>query len=252
MIKKFKNIFKSNKDVEIAKPKNRDIDLDKALLGEEVLGSQIEQLLQKAEEQLDDKVDAEFGENADDVMVMDYDMSKEFKEKSTVKKQEIQIMTHAVHNFQGNTRKDTIPMNAYSLEDLITSTVKQFAPIIIKKGIRLELDGLDITIKTNKEVMLFILQEVISNAINHTLAGEIKVYVLSNELLIIEDNGSGIPADELSKVFEEGFIGSKTPNKDKAEGIGLFKAAIALEKMGYPYEIQSGEGFGTGFAIKIK
>lgn len=254
MINKLKNIFKSNnsKDADIAKPKNRDIDIDKALAVDDELGTQIEQLLQKAEKQLDDKVDVDFGDNADDIMVMDYDMSKEYKEKAKVKKPKIEIVTHAVHSFPGGIKKDTIPMSAYSLEELITSTVKQFAPIIVKKGIRLELDGLDISIKTNKEVMLFILQEVISNAINHTVAGELKIYMLNNELLVIEDNGMGIPAAELSQVFNEGFVGSKSPNKDKAEGIGLFKAAIALEKMGYPYEVQSGEGFGTGFAIKVK
>lgn len=252
MINKFKNIFKSNntRRSDVTQAKSRELDLDNPLTADDNLGNQIEQLLQKAEKQLDDK--DELLESTDDIMVMDYDMSREFKEKSTVKEAELEIATHSVHCYKDKVEEDTIPMDTYALEELITSTIKQFAAIIVKKGIRLEIEGIDISIRTNKEVMLFILQEIISNAINHTLAGELRIYVLNNELLVVEDNGTGIPSEEISKVFDEGFVGSKTPNKNKAEGIGLFKSAIALEKMGYPYEIQSGEGIGTGFAIKVK
>lgn len=248
MINKFKNIFKSNnaKDADVIKSKKKDINLD------QMIGEQVEELLLQVEKKLDDKVDADLGENADDVTVMDYEMSKDFKEKAAAKKPDAEMAKHGVYEFAGGSKQATIPMSNYSLEELIASTVKQFAPVIVKKGIRLEMDGLDITIKTNKEVMLFILQEVISNSINHMVAGELKIYMLNNELLIIEDNGNGIPAKELPKVFGEGYVGEKSPNKDTAEGIGLFKSAIALERMAYPYELQSAEGVGTAFAIKVK
>lgn len=238
MINKFKNLFKPNnaKVSELDKSKNRNID---SVLKESI------------EDRVDTNVvdDLDEGEGADDIMVMNYDMTKEFDEKSKGQKPIIEMPKHTVSGLTN--KKSTIPMSQYKVDELVMTTVKQFAPMIVKKGIRLEMDGLDISIKTNKEVMLFILQEIISNSINNMAIGEIKIYMLEKELLVIEDNGNGIPKDELSKVFEEGFVGSKSPNKDSSEGVGLFKTAIALEKMGYSYEIQSAEGVGTGMAIKV-
>lgn len=241
MLNKFKNIFKSNssKNSDLAKPKNRE------------LGDALEKEL-KGSGNFKSDVDTEIGENADDILVMDYEMSKEFKEKAAVKKPTVSIAKHTVHDFASGQGKRTIPVAEYPLDELVAATLKQFAPIIIKKGIRLDYEGLDIKITTNKEVMLFILQEIISNAINHVLAGEIRIYVLNDQLLVIEDNGIGIPPEELPKIFEEGFVGSKSTNRDSLEGVGLYKTAIALEKMAYPYEVQSALGQGTGFAIKIK
>lgn len=240
MINKFKNIFKSKNEV-TARPTNRDL--------EKVLENQLEELIEGAQKALDDKVDAKLGDDLSDKATMDPEIKEGEKESS---KGNVELSKYTVAEFNKNITKERIPTGEYKLEELVTQTVKQFAVVIIKKGIRLDYDNLDTTIVTNKEVMLFILQEVISNAINHIPTGELKIYLLNNELLVIEDNGIGIPAEELPKIFEEGFVGSKSPNKDTAEGIGLFKAAIALEKMGYPYEVQTAEGFGTGFAIKIK
>lgn len=143
-----------------------------------------------------------------------------------------------------------IPLDEHNINDLVCSTLKQFAPMIIKKGIRLELDNLDSVIQTNEEVILFIFQEILSNAINSLKEGCIKIY-LEEDKLIFADTGYGIPADEVPKIFNEGFMASNAAPSDEVEGMGMYKCSIALEKMNYGYEIKSTQGKGTTFIIDL-
>ena len=48
-----------------------------------------------------------------------------------------------------------------------------------------------------------------------------RVLARRNILLVIEDNGCGIKASDLSRVFEKGFTGSNR-NKANATGMGLY------------------------------
>lgn len=145
-----------------------------------------------------------------------------------------------------------VALETYNIQELINVSLKQFAPLIVKKGIRVELDALDCDIITNQEVILFIFQEIISNAINHTIDGVLSIYLLDHKSLVIQDTGSGIPKDELAQIFDEGYIASNGVTSTEHNGLGLYKVAIALEKMSYSYEIQSIVGKGTAFLIDLK
>lgn len=184
-------------------------------------------------------------------------ISKEENEK-TVEKTAVKIeaapvvASYKVEKTPEQKRKQPIvSIETYKLHELIATSLKQFAPLIVKKGIRIELDSLDCSIKTNQEVMLFIFQEIISNAINHMVEGVLSIYLLDGHNLVIQDTGDGIPKDELASIFEEGFIASNVNPTEEQSGIGLYKCAIALEKMNYEYEVQSILGKGTAFMINL-
>lgn len=155
-----------------------------------------------------------------------------------------------VESVKGKSVEEGIPVDERNVQEMVCSTLKQFAPMIIKKGIRLELEGLDTGITTNEEVLLFIFQEILSNAVNSLSEGSIKIY-LEDEKLIFEDTGYGIPAEEVPLIFNEGFMASNAVPSDDLEGMGMYKCSIALEKMNYGYEIKSTEGKGTTFIIDL-
>ena len=50
--------------------------------------------------------------------------------------------------------------------------------------------------------------------------------------LIISDDGDGIPAADVPRVFDRGFTGSRGRAHHKATGMGLYLAAVACERMG--------------------
>ena len=63
--------------------------------------------------------------------------------------------------------------------------------------------------------------------------------------LLISDDGDGIPAADVPRVFDRGFTGSQGRTHHKATGMGLYLAAVACDRMGLGLRISSEEGQGT-------
>ncbi len=63
--------------------------------------------------------------------------------------------------------------------------------------------------------------------------------------LAICDDGDGIPAADVPRVFDRGFTGSQGRTHHKATGMGLYLAAVACDRMGLGLRISSEEGRGT-------
>ena len=62
--------------------------------------------------------------------------------------------------------------------------------------------------------------------------------------LLISDDGDGIPAADVPRVFDRGFTGSQGRAHHKATGMGLYLAAVACERMGLGLRVSSEEGGG--------
>ena len=99
-------------------------------------------------------------------------------------------------------------------------------------------------------------KRVISNLINNAFeaietSGVIQVVLAKetdNELTVkIIDNGTGIPEDILLKI-KQGIV---TSSKKKGHGIGISSAIQNIKSWGGSYNIQSKEGEGTTFTIKL-
>ena len=67
--------------------------------------------------------------------------------------------------------------------------------------------------------------------------------------LLISDDGDGIPAADVPRVFDRGFTGSQGRAHHKATGMGLHLAAVACERMGLGLRVSSEEGAGTTIAL---
>ena len=67
--------------------------------------------------------------------------------------------------------------------------------------------------------------------------------------LLIADDGDGIPAADVPRVFDRGFTGSQGRTHHKATGMGLYLAAVACERMGLGLRVSSEEGTGTTITL---
>ncbi len=67
--------------------------------------------------------------------------------------------------------------------------------------------------------------------------------------LAIGDDGDGIPAADVPRVFDRGFTGSRGRTHHKATGMGLHLAAVACARMGLGLRVSSEEGAGTTVAL---
>lgn len=117
---------------------------------------------------------------------------------------------------------DSLPMNLYSLAAEI---IAQLAPTALEKDIEIELIGNEDTcvVKANVTALSILLRNLTDNAIRYTpQGGKVKV-TLQNEphevLLIVTDNGPGIPAELRNRVFERFY--RVLGNTSTGSGLGL-------------------------------
>ena len=71
--------------------------------------------------------------------------------------------------------------------------------------------------------------------------------------LMVRDTGSGIPADQLPKIFDRGFSTKSGPDETGKGGVGVGLSACReiIESHGGRIRVQSSVGRGTAFTLKL-
>jgi two-component system OmpR family sensor kinase len=131
-------------------------------------------------------------------------------------------------------------INSHSLEyiDLITLLnmlveASRFEAMTNQQSIDLQnhLNQEELLIHANGDLLYSALENIVRNAIQHTPAhSSIKIQLQQNQQqlqLLIEDNGAGLPADELDSIFES-FRRSSQTQQNKGYGLGLAIAKRAI------------------------
>lgn len=131
-----------------------------------------------------------------------------------------------------------------SLEECINKVIIKNKQIFILNNIDIEIDNLDKNVYSDSKWLEFILNQIIVNAIKYrnNKSPKVKVYIrdVKNGIkLMVEDNGIGIPLDELDRVFEKGFTGSSGRLNSKSTGIGLYLCKKLCNKLGLLIDIES-------------
>lgn len=98
---------------------------------------------------------------------------------------------------------------------------------------------------TDSKWLEFIIDQIINNSIKYkrdVASSFIKIYTEENNeeiRLIIYDNGIGIDAKDLPRVFDKTYTGTNGRLKSKSTGMGLYIAKNLCEKLGHKIAIES-------------
>lgn len=120
------------------------------------------------------------------------------------------------------------------LDRIVKQAVRRFSQQFIRKRIRLIYEPLEVEVLTDEKWLLFVVEQVISNALKYTPKGsvEISLEIPDEPVLLIRDTGIGIAPEDLPRVFERGFTGNNGRTDKKATGIGLYLCRRVCEKLG--------------------
>ena len=72
-----------------------------------------------------------------------------------------------------------------------------------------------------------------------------------NVLLTVEDNGCGIPEEELPRIFDKGFTGTNGRSGARATGMGLYLCRKLCVKLGIQILAESVAGAGTRISLEF-
>ena len=143
-----------------------------------------------------------------------------------------------------NSSVNDFVLQEYSLDDIIRQAIHKYAPMFIRKKLALHYNAVDVKVVTDEKWLVFVVEQILSNAIKYTAEGGISIY-MEEGMLVIKDTGIGILAEDLPRVFEKGYTGYNGRSDKKASGIGLYLCKQILQKLGHKVCVESEPGKGT-------
>lgn len=141
------------------------------------------------------------------------------------------------------------------LDKVLRQSVRKYAQMFILQKIRLDYQPAERKILTDEKWLGFVIEQILSNALKYTRTdGTIRIYLKEEEgkeCLAIEDNGIGIQAEDLPRVFEKGFTGYNGRADKKSTGIGLYLCKKITDRLGHKIWIESEVGKGTRVCLDL-
>lgn len=144
-----------------------------------------------------------------------------------------------------------LAFEVYALDELIRQAVRKYSRMFILKKIKLNYEAVNRKVLTDDKWLVFVLEQILSNALKYTRNGEISIY-MEESALVIKDTGIGIWKEDLPRVFEKGFTGYNGRSDKKSTGIGLYLCKTIMDKLKHGIRIESEVGEGTKVYLYLK
>lgn len=148
----------------------------------------------------------------------------------------------------GDVEKD-FRVEPTTLAELVNEALKAGSKPIIQAGGQVRRAGLDLPVCADRKSCVFMIGQVLTNAVKYRQGPLCLEFTGTAErdrtLLSIRDNGIGIDAADLPRVFDKGFTGANGRRYPKATGIGLYLCRELCRKMNMEISIRSEKGQGT-------
>lgn len=129
---------------------------------------------------------------------------------------------------------------------------QEFEPLARARNLVLTVAGSPHYIRTDRTLLLQLLQNLLANAIKYTETGSVRLSSCpEGERLVIEvaDTGIGIATEQLGAIFEEYYQVNRVQRQGVGLGLSIVKRVAAL--LDLSIEVQSEPGRGTSFRVSV-
>ncbi len=152
-----------------------------------------------------------------------------------------------------NSEKDYL-IKRCSLDELVQNVIRRNKDALLYGGVAIDFTVSHAMVYTDSKWLEFIINQIMSNAIKYCTKGKghIRIEVTQDAqrcVLTITDNGIGIPASEVPRVFEKSFTGSNGRSIRSSTGMGLYLCDQLCRKLGHSIALRSREQEGTQVSI---
>lgn len=144
-----------------------------------------------------------------------------------------------------------LDISEFNLYDLVEEVLRAFEVELNKKEIKVILNGLDVRVQGDRELLKRVFINTIDNSLKNMDTGgslSIFTYIKGDAVEVnIKDTGRGIPSDKIDGIFDRYYKLDKS-----GTGLGLAIVGEILKLHKSQYGIESREGIGTTFYFTIK
>lgn len=134
------------------------------------------------------------------------------------------------------------------VREVVVEVVKKYRNQFLQKEIGVSIDG-NWSIKTDRKWLSFALSQIIDNALKYNKAGG-SVIICLDKGISVKDTGIGILAEDIPRLFDEGFTGYNGREHQKATGFGLYLAKRVLNQLELTIQVESQIEIGTQVTIE--
>lgn len=139
------------------------------------------------------------------------------------------------------------------LAEITAQALNQHRTLLIQSGVKVDADCLSQMVYTDGKWAVFIVGQLLQNAVRYR-SGQPIVLLRAKQIgqqvqLIVQDNGIGIPAHELLRVFDRGFTGSNGRSRGGSTGMGLYLCRKLADCLQIDLQIASEAGTGTQITL---
>ncbi len=141
------------------------------------------------------------------------------------------------------------------LDDMLAQAILGFEDLLDEKGITVDCDLAEGEINTAPEYLKIVWNNLISNAVKFTPeGGRIGVKLTfegQSATVAISDTGCGISKEGGERIFDKFYQGD-TSHVKEGNGLGLALVKKVIDTIGGEIFVESEEGVGSTFTVKIK
>lgn len=156
----------------------------------------------------------------------------------------------ALNYIRLDSNSNDLVIKRYNLDNIIKQAIQKYAPLFIRRRIKLIYSSINAEILTDEKWLLFIIEQLLSNAVKYTINGSVSI-TYKNEILTISDTGIGIADEDIPRIFEKGYTGLSGRTDKKSTGLGLYLCKIAADKLNHGIYVKSEIGKGSAFSIDL-
>jgi Signal transduction histidine kinase len=144
----------------------------------------------------------------------------------------------------------------FDMTELAKRQVQNFESEFLSKGLDLKLSGSICEVYADKDKITQVFVNLLSNALKYTpQGGTVRLDIRDTEdytEISVEDNGPGIPDEDLPYIFERFYRADKSRNRmTGGSGIGLTICKSIITAHGGTIDVQSSPDKGTKFSFII-
>lgn len=141
-----------------------------------------------------------------------------------------------------------------NLQEAAYEVLEKNRLLLIQNQVRAEVSAKEM-VYTDRKWIVFILNQLLLNSVKYRSERPIlRIGAQKGKngvTLVLEDNGTGIRQEELSRIFEKGFTGSNGRNHERATGMGLYLCRKLCGRLGIGIRAESEYGRGTKIFLEF-
>ncbi|WP_340016301.1 sensor histidine kinase [Paenibacillus sp. FSL K6-1318] len=153
-----------------------------------------------------------------------------------------------------NLDSDLLP-EKLEVKDLLREEIRELSTWCMEKNISIDLTADTVSaVYTDKKWCRFVIRQLLTNAIKYSPThGKLFIHTGLHEnesvIVTIKDEGPGIQAHDLPRIFDKGFTGENGRIQNSATGMGLYLAKEICKKLHVRLEVDSAVGEGTSISM---